>query len=164
MAVLKPNASDYIVPMVQNFVVVAVVQNASPVASAVWTEVEVVAIPPTDMVATSPNDPLPSHSMSHMFSPGVGHMCDNLYLHAWHIDIMCSIGLSDSSPSSACICISHVDAHILDKCGTTVHCHNLKGSTPLRTSSFRNMGKYPWYVCLHDVECTRDAHIVPSPS
>ena len=126
------------------------------------TAIEVVVAPPTATMIVPTSNPLPSHNMSHMFSPGVGHMHDNIYLHSRHIDKMSSIGSSASSPYSACIHIPHVDAHILDKCNTMVHCHNLKGSTPLTTDSFRNLGKYPWYVRLHDIECTKDPHIVPS--
>ena len=141
--VVEPFSSNYTVVVAQTTIVVVVVQTASAIAAAVRTEVEVLAAPPTSVVAIPPNDPLPSHSMSHMFSPRVGHMRDNLYLHAQHIDIMCSIGLSASSPSSACIRISHVDAHILDKCGTMVHCHNSMGSALLTIGSFGNLGNYP---------------------
>ena len=45
-----------------------------------------------------------------------------------------------------------------------VHCHNSKGSVPLTTSSFKNLGKYPWYVRLLDIECTRDPRVVCNTS
>ena len=85
--------------------------------------VEVVVVLPAVAAAVSvlPDGPHPSHSMSHMFFPEVGHMHDNLYLRGRQIDKMCSIGSSASSPSSACTRIPHVNAHILDKCGTMVH-------------------------------------------
>ena len=74
---------------------------------------------------------------------------------------MSSIGLLASSPSSACIHIPYVNAHIPDKCGTTVHFHNLKGLVPLTTSSFKNLQKYPWCVHMCDIERTRDPHVFP---
>ena len=43
---------------------------------------EVVVAPLAAMVVEPPNDPLPSHNMSHMFSPRVVHMHGDIYLHA----------------------------------------------------------------------------------
>ena len=48
----------------------------------VHTSVEVVVAPPVSETAILPGDHLPLHNTSHMFSPGVGHMHDNIYLHA----------------------------------------------------------------------------------
>ena len=122
--------------------------------------VEVVVAPPAAVMALFPSDPLPSHNTSHMFSPGVGRMRDNLYLHFQHINKMNSIGLLASPPYSSCIHIPHVNSNILEKCGIMVHCHKLKGSIPLTTNSLGNLGKYPWYVHPHDIECTKDPHVV----
>ena len=67
-------------------------------------------------VATIPlDDPLHSHNMIRMFSPGVGHMHDNIYLHVQQIGRMYSIGSLASLPSYAYICTPHVYAHILGK-------------------------------------------------
>ena len=89
----------------------------------VRTKVAMVDAPPMVEANVIPNDPLPSHNTSHMFSPRVGHMHDNIYLHAQQIDKMGSIISLASSPHSTCICTLHVDAHILYKCYTMAHCH-----------------------------------------
>ena len=161
MAIVAPSSSYYTAAVEKTVVADIVVYTTSMVV--VHTVVEVMVAPATAAVTVPLGDPLPSHNTRRMFSPGVVRMRDNIYLHAQHIHKMSSIGLSASSPSSACIHIPHVNAHILDKCSTMVHCHNLKGSLPLTTDSFRNMGKYPWYVHPCDTECTGDPCLVPSP-
>ena len=45
-------------------------------------EVEVVVVPPKDVVVVISDDPLPSHSMVCVFFLGVGHMLNNPYLHS----------------------------------------------------------------------------------
>ena len=134
------------------FVAIAVYTTSMVV---VRTVVEVMVAPATAAVTVPLGDPLPSHNTSHIFSLGVGRMHNNIYLHAQHIHKMSSIGLSASSPSSACIHILHADSHKIGKCDTMVHFHNSMGSVPQIADNFGSQGKY--LLCVHqrDNECTK---------
>ena len=92
---VEPSTSDYTTFVAQIVVLVAAAQTISTVVL-VQIEVEVVFVPPAVATAAPLDDPLASHNTSHIFSPGVGRMHDNLYLHARWIDKMRSIGLSAS--------------------------------------------------------------------
>ena len=67
VAVVEPSAYDYTAFAAQTIVAVATVQSASMVATAVRAEVEVVAVPLAVAATAVPDDPIPSHSTSHMF-------------------------------------------------------------------------------------------------
>ena len=101
-----------------------------------------VVIPPMAMAVVLLIDSLLSHSMSHMFFLGLGHMRDNTYLHVRQIDIMYSIGSSTSLPSYACIRTLHVNPYTLEKYSAMAHCHKSMGSTLLTIGSLSNPGSY----------------------
>ena len=87
-------------------------------------------------------------------------MHDNLYLHPRQIDKMSCIGSSATSPSSAYTHTLHVDVRILVKSDARVHYHNSTCLMSFTIGSFSNMGKYPWYAYLRDIECTKDLFVV----